>query len=647
MKRSFALFSVSFSILFAACSLAAVLFGLGSLSVLFFDFAFCLFAFLVLILCAPVLLGNKIGAWIEKRCDGLLNLLQRTVLWFQERHHFQRAIFAGLFLFLCIISFKIFDKVHVQRSVYRWLAETKEGGWILQIPFDPEDEKKLRERPFWSRPPLSYTDRLMNNHLKNVEKGYVLSTIYPLFYHLSKDYLEQLHFMRVSYIVLDLRNPKTAILDPDGLPPTASFKNALVYKVPERLSLITVLYSPDFYQKTLGNFTPHTRWMIFDEGNIYLHNRLPEDVVAHASLSLSCATPSQVKIFLNGMDSPLWEKEVSLEGVDISLKNLVLKQGKNILKLKLDVKENHKSLSIISKFHQGGMTVGVKSLEVSCSGVSPQETALDIGKIFTSHPSYEKWLGSLPEEKKVLEYPMMHRDWKMPVNYSIISREHGVRNVNYKFDRYVPDFAANTFKNKPYPGLSWWAEFLKIDYIVVHRDLFEWPPIVNENYGLIEEAKFGNSIVYRPNPNRIFLEAENAISQGGRNTPDPDAVGGNMARKISNVITKKHNPFLVYGPYTPLAPGHYRATYRMKVEKLGARPVAGIDVYADVGRQGLATREIHADEFGKPQRYRDFILEFDVNEVTILEFRIRHKGKNNTLWADYILVEKLERNNSR
>jgi hypothetical protein len=87
-------------------------------------------------------------------------------------------------------------------------------------------------------------------------------------------------------------------------------------------------------------------------------------------------------------------------------------------------------------------------------------------------------------------------------------------------------------------------------------------------------------------------------------------------------------PWVVHGPWKPLAHGKYRATFQLKISSVvGDAPVVDIDVAARHGKKIIALRTLTAQDFGKADHFQRFPLDFyllqDENEI---EFRVSTKG---------------------
>lgn len=100
----------------------------------------------------------------------------------------------------------------------------------------------------------------------------------------------------------------------------------------------------------------------------------------------------------------------------------------------------------------------------------------------------------------------------------------------------------------------------------------------------------------------------------------------------------------ITGPYLrkPLRKGKYRATFRIKVDDVSGinQPIVDIDVASRSVRLGdkrLAMRTLSTSDFGEPDTYCEFPLDFFVvADEQELELRVYSKGSGLTLTLDYI-----------
>jgi hypothetical protein len=95
---------------------------------------------------------------------------------------------------------------------------------------------------------------------------------------------------------------------------------------------------------------------------------------------------------------------------------------------------------------------------------------------------------------------------------------------------------------------------------------------------------------------------------------------------------------IMFGPYIQLAKGQYTATFRLKLEDFaGDGAVADISVTKDKGKAPLASKTMFKEDFGKQGEWREFTLQFVINEkiASEIEFVITYRGAG-ALYADTI-----------
>jgi hypothetical protein len=95
---------------------------------------------------------------------------------------------------------------------------------------------------------------------------------------------------------------------------------------------------------------------------------------------------------------------------------------------------------------------------------------------------------------------------------------------------------------------------------------------------------------------------------------------------------------MMFGPYIQLAKGQYTATFRLKLENFaGDGAVADISVTKDKGKAPLASKTLFKEDFGKQGEWREFTLQFVINEniASGIEFVILYRGVGD-LYADTV-----------
>lgn len=100
--------------------------------------------------------------------------------------------------------------------------------------------------------------------------------------------------------------------------------------------------------------------------------------------------------------------------------------------------------------------------------------------------------------------------------------------------------------------------------------------------------------------------------------------------------------------FNNVTPGHYRATYRLKLKSKtdeAGKPIwAGFGLYVSLGVKQLWLKEIGPDDFTTPGKYQDFSVEFDfLGEGSTINVSAFWRGQQagGTVYADKITLERL------
>lgn len=509
-----------------------------------------------------------------------------------------------------------------KKNYREWILKAKEKGKVLELPYT----RKLKE------PDPAYSDLLIQNHLDETIQGYSVKEILPQFNHLDGAFFQQLDFLGIRYLVYHLRKgkEKTSVSIND-LPITATFNKQLIFKVPRRRPKVVVLYGSEFSDVLRLDFGKGAKWFAQDRGTLYLQNQEYKDW--NISLELTLVSKEPVEVELKHQDRLIWSGVVQGGEERLSFPKLSLVPGKNVLSFEVNSlnKEEEPIELLLSDKGKGG--IGIKDLEVINLGLSPKEVSKE--KEWESNLALNQWLKRLPAKETFLEYPLAHRDWATPIRY-----EEGKGRRNFYYDQWMPKFAARFLGNKPTPSLALWMEFLGIDYLVLHTQLYDWSPILTSENGFEEVQQLGEARIYRPVVRRIYFESEEAKRQIGKNIVDAAARKG-MARFIEAKSDQEKEAYLVFGPHAPLLPGKYRVTYTLKSEKTENLALVKIDVSSKQGEQILKEKVLSGDDFKASEKYQDFVLEFEIDHFETVEFRVLHQEPTNSLWSDTILLEKI------
>lgn len=417
---------------------------------------------------------------ISSACFDLCFLSFILFLIFQAVPKKLRKYLLGGILSLLVLS-GAFTATHSLRSknnLYQWILSRNEQGAYFELGVSPRPKEA----------PKAYLNNVANFHMNEIRDGYSIKEICPQFSRLSWDWFGQLQFIGVKYVVSFLNKKQAAPLNVEGIPVAAAFPDAVIFKVPKRSRVVSVLYGEKFTDEIEGEFSRGVKWMLASRGKIYLHNHLRRDIDVEARGTLVSLAPAEVEILNFATQQLLWQGTATPSGTDFQIQNMKLLPGKNILLLKTPPGPvaDKNPLPLIAG--EPGLSLGIKNLDVVYLGMAPSEVAAAVGKSWPENSYFETWLRSLPREKKVLEYPLAHENWRTPVNYG--------RNVNFAYDRFVPSFAAAHWGNVPSAEAVKWGKALGVDYIVVHRALYSSPPRVPENIGLKKVDEFDEAEIY-------------------------------------------------------------------------------------------------------------------------------------------------------
>jgi uncharacterized membrane protein len=141
------------------------------------------------------------------------------------------------------------------------------------------------------------------------------------------------------------------------------------------------------------------------------------------------------------------------------------------------------------------------------------------------------------------------------------------------------------------------------------------------------------------------LEVANLYHSQGEVEPDKDASGGACLRIDS---TMSNSGVIDHAVFSNVTPGHYRATYRLKLKSLTdavGKPVwAGFALNVFLGTKQLWLKEIGSKDFKTPGQYEDFPVEFDfLGESSTINVGAFWRGQalGGTIYADKITLEQL------
>lgn len=236
------------------------------------------------------------------------------------------------------------------------------------------------------------------------------------------------------------------------------------------------------------------------------------------------------------------------------------------------------------------------------NGYSPFVSGAYIENIFWPLVSVNMGMLDSSQHRRLVE---------LGVNYVVLHEEA----YPYPVSPFPFRLALRNMKNSPF------LEFIKNDgYLFLFR--------VKESPGAVEKP------VSLPSKMGVFYEAEHMHSQMADVRFDGEASGG-LARFAGSRGSGLE--FVLFGPYRFFPPGEYRVVFRIKAEE--ARPeeiFAVLDVAGREGSKTFAEKTLKGSDATEGV-YSDYEIVFSIDELEILEFRLRWFG-NGKIWADYVYV---------
>jgi len=146
-------------------------------------------------------------------------------------------------------------------------------------------------------------------------------------------------------------------------------------------------------------------------------------------------------------------------------------------------------------------------------------------------------------------------------------------------------------------------------------------------------------------PRVRVLEMENLYQTQAKVEHDPDASGGACVRADS---TMTNSTLISHAFFPDVTPGHYRATYRMKLKSktdAAGKPIwAGFGLYVALGTKQLWLKEIGPNDFTTPGNYETFTVDFDFlgegSTISVCAFW-RGQKAGGTIYIDNVSLEQL------
>jgi hypothetical protein len=136
-------------------------------------------------------------------------------------------------------------------------------------------------------------------------------------------------------------------------------------------------------------------------------------------------------------------------------------------------------------------------------------------------------------------------------------------------------------------------------------------------------------------PIGVIYEVEEMPHTVGQVVADPEASMGKavLTRKESDKAGR-----LAGLTYRFFPTGKYQAVFRLKVQdNTSPETILSLDLVSRGSKKVLASREIRGRDFSRPMSYQRLVLPFELEEPTMIEFRILSPGRE-TIWADKIVV---------
>lgn len=131
------------------------------------------------------------------------------------------------------------------------------------------------------------------------------------------------------------------------------------------------------------------------------------------------------------------------------------------------------------------------------------------------------------------------------------------------------------------------------------------------------------------------LEAGELRSDIGRLVPDAAAEAGE-----SVMATQGRKGLLLYGPYLRVAPGRWRAVFRIKRGQVaGNAPVGRLAVVGISSKDVLCSREFGGGMPPRAAEYREIPVEFSADRPRRIQFCVESYGRAD-LWVDAIVLER-------
>jgi len=117
----------------------------------------------------------------------------------------------------------------------------------------------------------------------------------------------------------------------------------------------------------------------------------------------------------------------------------------------------------------------------------------------------------------------------------------------------------------------------------------------------------------------------------------------NSSRSRYVLFREENDPsvgFFWFGPYTPLPPGNYTATLRLKTSSAAPANLLTIDVAADGGKKILASRNINSGDFKYENTWQNISIDFRLDKpLADIETRGIITSVGNCVSLDFIMIQ--------
>lgn len=127
---------------------------------------------------------------------------------------------------------------------------------------------------------------------------------------------------------------------------------------------------------------------------------------------------------------------------------------------------------------------------------------------------------------------------------------------------------------------------------------------------------------------KIFLRFPAASSPSAGGWLEVSPASGNLIARAAAPGVTREGTFVIFGPYIKLAPGGYRAVFRINAGKPSGKTIAALEATADSGRTILGWKEITSADFPATNEWRKVAVPFTVPSggADKVELRVQFLG---------------------